>query len=51
MKTLKLGDQKGIALIVALIMLLVLTLIGISSISSSFFEAKISFQNHYRIVV
>jgi hypothetical protein len=35
-------DQKGVALIVALMMLLVLTLIGISSISSTFFEAKIS---------
>jgi Tfp pilus assembly protein PilX len=35
-------DQKGVALIVALIMLLVLTLIGMSSISSTFFESKIS---------
>jgi len=36
------GDQKGVALIVALIMLLVLTLIGMSSISSTYFESKIS---------
>ncbi len=36
------GDQKGVVLVIALIMLLVLTLIGISSISSSFYEAKIS---------
>ena len=36
------GDQKGIALVVALIMLLVLTLIGMSAISSTFFESKIS---------
>jgi len=35
-------DQKGVALVIALIMLLVLTLIGMSSISSSVFEAKIS---------
>ena len=35
-------DQKGVALVVALIMLLVLTLIGIASISSSVFEARIS---------
>ncbi len=35
-------DQKGVALVVALIMLLVLTLIGMSSISSSFYETKIS---------
>ena len=35
-------DQKGAALVVALIMLLVLTLIGMSSISSTFFESKIS---------
>jgi Tfp pilus assembly protein PilX len=35
-------DQKGVALIIALIMLLVLTLIGMSSISSTFFESKIS---------
>jgi len=42
MKRLIWGDQKGVALIVALIMLLVLTLIGTSSISSTFFESKIS---------
>jgi len=36
------GNQKGVALVVALIMLLILTFIGISSISSSIFEAKIS---------
>jgi Tfp pilus assembly protein PilX len=35
-------DQKGVALVVALIMLLVLTLIGMSSISSSYYETKIS---------
>jgi type II secretory pathway component PulK len=35
-------DQKGVALIVAIIMLLVLTLIGMSSISSTIFESKIS---------
>jgi Tfp pilus assembly protein PilX len=36
------GDQRGVALIVAIIMLLVLTLIGMSSISSTIFESKIS---------
>ena len=35
-------DQKGMALVVALIMLLVLTLIGMSSISSTYYETKIS---------
>jgi Tfp pilus assembly protein PilX len=35
-------DQKGVALVVALIMLLVLTLIGMNSISSSYYETKIS---------
>ncbi len=35
-------DQKGVALVIALIMLLVLTLIGMASVSSSVFEAKIS---------
>jgi Tfp pilus assembly protein PilX len=35
-------DQKGIALVVALVMLLVLTMIGISSIGSSIFETKIA---------
>ena len=42
MKRLIWEDQKGVALVVALIMLLVLTLIGMSSISSTFFESKIS---------
>lgn len=37
-----LGDQKGIALILALLMLLILTIIGISSINSSVSETKIS---------
>jgi len=37
-----LKDQKGVVLIIAILMLLVLTLIGISSISSSFFETKIT---------
>jgi len=37
-----LRDQKGVALIVALIMLLILTLIGMSAISSTYFESKIS---------
>ncbi len=38
----KLGNEKGVAIVVALLMLIVLTLIGISSISSSVFESKIS---------
>jgi hypothetical protein len=42
MERLSLGDQKGVALVVALIMLLVLTFLGISSINSSVFESKIS---------
>ena len=42
MKRFILKDPKGVALIVALIMLLVLTLIGMSSISSTYFESKIS---------
>ncbi len=42
MERLSLGDQKGVALVIALIMLLVLTFIGISSINSSVFEARIS---------
>lgn len=42
MERLSLGDQKGVALVVALIMLLVLTFLGIASISSSVFESKIS---------
>jgi Tfp pilus assembly protein PilX len=36
------GDQKGVVLVIALIMLLVLTLFGVSSISSTFYETKIS---------
>lgn len=42
MKNSCLENQKGVALVVALIMLLVLTFLGISSISSSVFESKIS---------
>jgi hypothetical protein len=37
-----LANQKGVALIIALIMLIVLTLIGLSSIGTSIFETKIS---------
>ena len=37
-----LKDQKGIALVIALIMLLVLTLIGVSSVSMSNFENSIA---------
>ncbi len=42
MERLSLGDQKGVALVVALLMLLILTFLGMSSISSSVFESKIS---------
>ncbi len=42
MKTPLANNEKGIALVIALIMLLVLTLIGIGSIDSSVFETKIS---------
>jgi len=42
MKNSCLENQKGVALVVALIMLLILTFLGISSISSSVFESKIS---------
>ena len=42
MRDMRLRDQRGVALVVALVLLLVLTLIGISSISSTFFEAKIT---------
>jgi len=42
MKALGLKDQNGTALVVALLLLLVLTFIGIGSVSSSFFETKIS---------
>lgn len=37
-----LREEKGVALIIALLMLLVLTLIGISSISTTTFETSIS---------
>lgn len=37
-----LENQKGVVLIIALLMLLILTLIGVSSISTSTFETKIS---------
>ncbi len=37
-----LKNEKGVALVIALMMLIVLTFIGISSISSSVFETKIS---------
>lgn len=37
-----LGEQKGVALVISLIMLLVLTLIGLGSVNSAFYEAKIS---------
>jgi len=43
-------DQKGVALVVALIMLLVLTLIGMSSISSTYYEAKISGNDRFGAV-
>jgi hypothetical protein len=36
------GDEKGIAMVVALIILLVLTLIGFSSINTSTFESNIA---------
>jgi len=36
------NDQKGFALVVAMVMLLVLTLIGLSSIFSSVFETQIA---------
>ena len=36
------GDEKGIAFVIALIMLLVLTLIGISSVSMTTYEANIA---------
>ncbi len=36
------SNEKGVALVIALVMLLVLTLIGMASISSSVFEARIS---------
>jgi hypothetical protein len=42
MKQDSLREERGIALILAILMLLVLTIIGIGSIGSSVFEAKIS---------
>lgn len=42
METSVLRNEKGVALVIALIMLIVLTLIGISSINSSIFETKLS---------
>jgi len=39
---LRLSDKKGVALVVALIMLLILTFIGISAISTTTFETKIT---------
>lgn len=42
METLVLRNEKGVALVIALIMLILLTFIGIGSISSSIFETKIS---------
>ena len=42
MKPSILRNERGVALVIALIMLIVLTLIGIASISTSVFEAKIS---------
>lgn len=42
MKRTLLKDQKGVALVMALVMLIVLTLVGVSSISSTVFETKIS---------
>lgn len=42
MEKLIINNEKGVALVIALIMLIVLTFIGISSISSSVFETKIS---------
>ena len=38
----RLMEQKGIALVVALVMLLVLTFIGLAAISTTSYEAKIS---------
>ena len=37
-----LSDEKGVALVIALIMLLILTFIGISAISTTTFETNIS---------
>lgn len=42
MGRIRLREENGVALIIALIMLLILTLIGVSSISTTTFETKIS---------
>lgn len=42
METSALKNERGVALVIALIMLIVLTFLGIASISSSVLEAKIS---------
>ena len=42
MKRITLKNEKGVALIIALLMLLVLTFIGINSISTTTFETNIS---------
>ena len=42
MERISLGNENGVALIIALIMLLILTLIGVSSISTTTFETNIS---------
>ncbi len=44
-----LREEKGVALIIALLMLLVLTLIGISSISTTTFETSISGNERVRM--
>ncbi len=38
----RLNDQKGVALVIALLMMVVLTLIGLASVFSSSFEIKLS---------
>ena len=38
----KFGNQKGVAIIIAMVMLLVLTLIGLSSVFSTVYETKIA---------
>ncbi len=42
MRNSSLENQNGVALVVALLMLLILTFIGLGSVSSTVFEAKIS---------
>ncbi len=44
------SNEKGVALVIALIILLVMTLIGMASISSSVFEAKISGNDRFGTV-